>query len=251
MPLPYDPLGWLLVSGALYIVATNAYRRLQQGAQVHERLHRLLRVIDGAAPVILFVYYIAPPYTLLLMGELDPRQAGIIGLDWQNALTVASLLGLAALVLLLLGRRHYRRSLAPDSASEAGAPISLVRQWWRAVFQQAHWAFYRSVLAGLGAYQAVFAALAVSIVEWLLNPAWRAGWAQAAQTEERALDLAFGLTTATVFIYTGNFWVTVAVQVALVTLLAVGRRMPGGAPRAGRAAAAGGAASEPAGFAEP
>ncbi len=237
---------WLVASLLLYLLAVNLGWRIRSWQSGRgSRLGSLARRIEQLSPLVVavgFAYYLGVPYAALLLGALDPRLAGLVGVDWPRSLGIGAVFGLGALVLLMLGRWYYRRMLEDPACAEIGehaveqgagegsegsaeAPKDgNDKEWprvvWRVVCQEAHWGFYRSAASVVtGNYIGVWAGLGLVLVEWVADPGWRAGWRGAEVAERHAIDIALALTVAALFLYTGNLWLCAVVHLALALVL--------------------------------
>ncbi len=216
---------WLLASLALSILAANLSWRLQSWSDGRgRRIGALALRVSSTAPLVgagRFAFNIGVPYAALLLGSLDARLAGLTGLDWLHSLGVGTVFAIATAALLWLDRVHLHVTAPSPSSAETVPPptrSSVLATLWLVAFQQAHWAFYRSgATVLLGAYNGVFAGLTLVIIEWILNPAWRAGWMK--QQQSFAFDLALALTTTILFLLTGNLWVCALVHGVIALLL--------------------------------
>jgi hypothetical protein len=215
---------WLLASVVLYLAGTNLSWRLQSWTEGHgQRIGHLARRLPGSPPsaIASFAFNVGVPYTVLLLGRFDPRQAGLIGLDWLRSGAIAAGLTLAVAAFLWFDGKRAQAALQ-DAAQPVVVQRSPVAMLWRAVFQQSHLGFYRVVLLTvLAPYTAALLALALVVGEWALNPAWRAAWLEPALPRTLAFDLALLLTTTVLFLYTGNFWVCLAAHAALTVMMSV------------------------------
>lgn len=169
-----------------------------------------------------FAFNIGLPYAALLLGSLDPHLAGLSGLDWLHSLGVGAVFASATAALLWLDRVYLHLTVPSLSPAETTHEAPALATLWLVAFQQAHWAFYRSAaIILLGAYNGAFAGLALVIIEWVLNPAWRAGWMK--QQRVFAFDLALALTSTILFLMTGNLWVCALVHIVVALLLGQAR----------------------------
>ncbi len=166
-----------------------------------------------------FLYFVGLPYVALLGGLMPATQIGLVGLDWWRDVTLALPLGLGAFLGLLFLRLWLRRQ--EETAPGGSAPGEPQPPWWvmlrESVYQEAHWAFYRSapLLAVDGRAKGIALGLGIVALEAWLNPAWRAAWRHPgrAATALRAAGLA--VMMAVVFGVTGNWWLTVGLHVAI------------------------------------
>lgn len=213
---------WLIASVILYVLAANLPWRMAPAAEsaAGGALHVFRR--RAGAPVAAagsFLYNVGVPYAALVLGLIDERAAGLSGLDWSRSLAVGAAVALAMALLLAANERVTRTPLQQPRETAGGWRAASL---WHALFIQAHLGFYRAVCApALGAYAGVWVSLGLVVGEWLLSPAWRAGWRRTDGQRVLSFDLALALTTSVLFLYTGNLWVGAAVHVALALLFGV------------------------------
>ena len=216
------PLPWLLGSLAIAVIATNltwyATRRLAD------------RSSAGALPALSWLatslFYLLPPVAAWRSGVLSPYWLGVAELDWVANLAAGALL--AALIGggLIFGWLVYRRSLPRDGA---GSPrsrrtILTLRSLADAALLQWHWAFYRALAIGLlasgsadtqAAYWGVWLAMGAAAIEWALNPFARAELRLAGRREAALRQVALALATAALFVLTRNFYLGLALHLAV------------------------------------
>jgi hypothetical protein len=181
-----------------------------------------------------FIYYLGIPFLAILTGLLGADLMGINGTDWvpQGKSVQGFLwedwargLGLAATAVLamwgvwLAGRSLSRR--AELSPVTPGIPGSAWGRLLGALYDQMHWAFYRSgpILWLNDPYWGAFAGLALVLLELGLNPAQR--WAlQSPETAGPVMArLGIAWVSALLFLETHNLWLTVAAHLVLAVLI--------------------------------
>lgn len=238
---------WLAVSFSLYALASQLawqFRWALQSARHDTDGHpedawRLLTRAQGwplmpwLEQAARFGYYLGIPFLAATSGAIGTDLLGIRGSEWVAGKSFQGFLredwargaGLATVAVMatwsvwLAGRLLARRQkLAP-------LPTRLPGNAWQrlldALYDQIHWAFYRSgpILWLDDVYWGVFAGLALVLLEATLNPAHR--WAL--QDPETAapplLRLSIAWTSALLFLATRNLWLTLAAHLALVGLL--------------------------------
>ena len=234
-PLPF----WLLGSVAAYALATNLLWLLRD---VPARCSPYARLgLEG----LRFAFFLGLPYLALggwprrpLQGLLSLSDLGIVGLcpiwpvtRWLSAIGLGLALGTAALLIL---------ALAWNSARRGGAGQRLrfpARPWWalliEGLYQQVHWAFYRSALALLSGdlYVGTFWGLALVYIEWATSPFWRRGWRSDTEAASQWLLGALALVSALVFLLTRNLVICLGVHWLIsLSLWHMGRARPAAAP---------------------
>ena len=198
--------------------------------------------VPGLAHLARFFYYIGLPYFAMIAGLLTARSLGLaglehfslIGLDPQRAALLLAvewvldsrltiLAGLAALVLFGGVLAHLARSGLVLPASPGFSGLA-------AVYDSAHWAFYRAICWTLTAdlYLAVVAGAGLVLLEWLLAARVQPGRPDPACLWLKTIIL---ILTSTIFYFSPNLWLLVPFHLALVGLarwrLSENRARPG------------------------
>ena len=234
-PLPF----WLLGSVAAYALATNLLWLWRNGPSWRSPHARF------ALEALRLAYFMGLPYLALggwprrpLQGLLSLTDLGIVSLSpawpatrWLGAIGLGLALGTVALLILVLAWSHARRG-KPEQRLQLPA-----RPWWalliEGLYQQVHWAFYRSVLALLlgDLYIGAFWGLVLVYVEWASNPFWRRSWRSGTGAAEQWLHAALALVSALVFLLTRNLVVCLGVHWLIsLSLWHTGRARPATAP---------------------
>jgi hypothetical protein len=193
-------------------------------------------LIPWLVEAIRFVYYMGIPFLAAVNGLLPADLLGISGNkgidsrstqgfpweDWVQGLGLA----LAAVVVIMgvwfVGRVVSRHAgLVP---STQGLPNPLWQRLLHAVYDQIHWAFYRSgPILWLGdVYWGTFVGLALVLLETALNPAlW---WSLKSPDTAGPPLFRLGMVwiSALLFLATQNLWLSIGVHLVLAGLL-VGR----------------------------
>jgi len=200
------------------------------------------RLAARRAPPILVesvraLYFVGIPYWALLQGVASPRLYGLIDVDWLRSLGLGG--GLAAGVLLMLAAlwgyhaRATRGLRAGDEIAAASERRRLAEAWgWvyllrDVIYLQAHWAFYRAgpTLVLRDAYAGAFIGLALVLVEWASDPAWRESLQTPSRVGDTLLTASLALVTTVVFVQIPNLWWTAVLHLALwLALLSLLRR---------------------------
>jgi hypothetical protein len=110
-----------------------------------------------------------------------------------------------------------RAGLKPSSS---GLPGPLWRRTLDALYDQVHWAFYRSgpILWLDDLYGGVFAGLALVLLEAVLNPAHRWALEDPETAAPPLIRLGIAWISALLFLETHNLWLTIAAHLVLITL---------------------------------
>lgn len=235
--------------------------RLRQRA-AHWRLEGAL---PGLREIGRFLFYVGLPYLALVQGVVSPRMmglhaapapgamlagpltlvAGVLALDWAQALGVGSLLALGAFAALALIWWRYQRLVgklptrswrfrAPkdlDSAPPAttrwplSASLAALRQPWgwarlllTAVYLEVHWAFYRAWTLDLlrddpaGAALGALLGLVLVGLEWYGDVGLRERLRTLAGVEEWVFVASQAFVSTFIFLFIGNLWVLIAIH---------------------------------------
>lgn len=184
----------------------------------------------GLAQLARFFYFIGLPYFAMIAGLLTARSLGLaglehfslIGLDPQRAALLLAvewvldsrftiLAGLAALAGFGGVLFHLARSGLALPASPGFSGLD-------AVYDSAHWAFYRAIFWTLTAdlYLAVVAGAGLVLLEWGL-----AASVQPRRPEQipLLLKVIILILTSSIFYFSPNLWLLVPVHLALVGLV--------------------------------
>ena len=260
-------LAYVFVSIVLRMVAAQLWRR-RAGIGWVRRLSK-----GWAASILRFVYYVGLPYAALILGVAPGRYLGLVGQsDWwaDKALwadsepgwtisqlfswlrdylslvllgwlpDLARLIGLAAVMLLLLGLTwlgygYFRRRVQAvgiegwkdagwekwrigrieaggRGGSEAGpgkgfSPI-------QAVYQAVHWGFYRSAIWLLtdDLYLGVWGGILLVGGEWMLALGAADGDGRLHEWEEGLIDASVLMATSVIFFFVPNLWLLLPVH---------------------------------------
>jgi len=235
-------LFWLLASVLTYTLATNALRLARSFFPLRARDRHPERS-EGSLSALArffaslrrswtgwlwqagrFLFYLGIPYLVLggwprrpFQGLLSLQDVGFIGPGgswtvsrWLEAAGTGLGLGIAALMILFLARRHAK-----------DLPHFARRPWWAIVvdvaYLEVHWAFYRAASTLLlgDRYFGVFAGLGLVYVEWAVSPFWRWGWREESQAATLWLRAALALVITVLFLLTQNLWICLAVHCLL------------------------------------
>ncbi|MBI5878392.1 MAG: hypothetical protein HZB53_12150 [Chloroflexi bacterium] len=217
-PLP----AWAAASLAAHTLAAAL------NALLANRVPDAWRRLSGVSWIARALYFVGIPYLALIGGVVTPAQLALARPATAQAgaalpalaawlLAGAMLIGLYGLVV----RRFYPADVRPAVRRRA----QLARPWGFAfigldtLYLQAHWAFYRAAAAAAldvnGRDAAVLAGLALVGTEWLLDPAWWRDMARAGLWEDRVLVGALAVASATLYMVTANFFISLAAHALL------------------------------------
>jgi len=206
---------------AVYVLGTNvawALRKPLPGrfgqAVTFVRLWGSRLLLDE---MVRLAYYLVAPYLVLQHGWASPLDFGLTNLDWIANIGVGSALGLGSLSLFVLIWWHYRRWVADQ-------PMMRQAEWldqpcgWAFVLREAlllecWWAFCRSpMLLWVGGYLGVYLGLVAVAGAALLNARVRYGLGAPGLREEIVLTASLAMVSATVYVFTHNLWLCIAVH---------------------------------------
>lgn len=160
------------------------------------------------------------PYLGLLLGGLSPRLMGLTDIDWVAGLGVGIALIFAILVVLVLIRATFHLDDTFSQERSERATSAIAYQILAAGTQEFHWTFLRAATWEL----MVTAPVAYRQPEywsiWIASLLALPGiFAQSRRTSQRLIACVILLTTAILFLYTRNFWLTWLLHTAAQLLL--------------------------------
>ncbi len=209
------------LSIVLYASAANAAWRLADATPRPGRLFGWLASLRGTwVPRVLgelgrWLYYIGLPYATLMLGFNTVRALGVWNLDWLGSLPMAGLLGAGAVAVTAWVWRPYARSQHPHAVDTSR--WNWARHIIELIYQQAHWAFYRSgPILWLGDfYLGSFMGLALALLEGWSNPNVRKSVRDVTRADAPLWSGSLAVVSTVMFIYTQNFWYCLAVHLLL------------------------------------
>ncbi len=226
------PLPWLVGSLTLAVVATNlAWLALRR---VNGR--RSAAALPALGWLAASLFHLLPPASAWQSGALSTYWLGVAEIDWVASLAAGAPLVALMGAVLVFGWLVFRRSLPrPETAATQGARVALaLRAVIDAALLQWHWAFYRALAiaaladsaAPLGlseqpVYWGAWLGVGAATVEWALNPYARAGLRREGSREAALRRVALALGTTALFLLTRNFYLGLALHLA-VELLIIG-----------------------------
>ena len=166
-----------------------------------------------------FLFFVGLPYVSLLSGLIPATQCGLVDQEWLRNLTLCLPLGLGSFLVLLSLRvlTLWREKTAPGGVVPGESRPSFWATLRESLYQEIHWAFYRSapLLATGDREQGIALGLGIVALEAWLNPAWRARWRHPHLAATALRTSALAVTMAVVFGVTGNLWVTLGLHVTV------------------------------------
>lgn len=183
--------------------------------------------------ILRFAYYMGLPYVALLRHALSPVAIGLVGTqtselpgwmlgwslaDWSGAAGWAIGLGGLAAIALGLGWWNARRALGSELPAGGLLPApSLFVTAQESIYAEIHWAFYRGapLLFISDVYWATLAGAALVVVEWALDPFWRAGLANGSRREVLLTQTSWLALSTAIFALAHNVWPIMALHIVL------------------------------------
>jgi hypothetical protein len=213
---------------AAYVVASNVAWALRK--PLSGRLAQVvsfLRLWGGRlwlGDVARTAYYLIGPYWVLRQGWASPLDLGLADLDWIRGLGITAALGVSSAVLLWLLWRQYARHIEAHppmpQALRAQQPWGWAFALREAILLESGWALIRSPLLLLtGPYFSVYAALTLVFLAGLLNARTRYELAVPGLREGVILTAQLAVVTATLYVFTHNLWLCIALHLALRLLV--------------------------------
>lgn len=229
--------GVLVCSILLYAVSSNLSWAAQ--APRGERFGRLVgwlnrfRLRTALFEVVRWAYYLALPWAALVLGYTSMRALGVWNLDWLMNWWIALIVAIGGGVIFIWVWKPYAQSEHPEAF--ALTHWNGARQILEIIYQEAHWAFYRSgPVLWLGDYYwGSFLGLVLNLLEGWCNPSVRANVRDITRADAPLWAGSLAIISVLVFYYTQNTWYCLAAHLALNFFLRrlVGLDTPGGAYR--------------------
>lgn len=222
------PLPWLVGSPALALIATNL-AWTARGRLVGRSGTASLPALGWLA---VSLFYLLPPAMAWQNGALSPYWLGLTEIDWVASLAAGAPLAMLLAGVLLLGWLIYRRTLprAERLSNPAGQAGLTLKALVDAALRQWHWAFYRALAIGTlataagvqsldAAYWGTWLAAVLTAGEWLLNPYARLALSQSGPREDALRQAALAAVTSALFLVSRNFYVSLALHLAVDLLI--------------------------------
>ncbi len=209
------------LSVVLYALAANLGWMLAARLPRADRKTRWLRWLQTAwiarvlAELLRWLYYLGVPYATLMLGYNTVGALGIWNLDWLDTLPTALVLAAGAMVVFVWIWRPYARTQHPHAVDESR--WNQARHILELLYQQAHWAFYRSgPILWLGdPYWGAFIGMVLTFVEGWSNPNVRASAREITRADAPLWTGSLAVVSAVVFIYTQNWWYCLGIHLLL------------------------------------
>ncbi len=207
------------LSIVLYATAANVAWASQspRGARF-SRLMAWLRTRSAsrvAAELARWLYYLALPWATLMLGYSTARALGVWHLDWLENLVLTIGVALGAAIVFIWVWQPYARIEHPQSFDASG--WNWARHMVELIYQQAHWAFYRSgpVLWLNDFYWGSFFGLALILIEGWTNPATRAKFLEVGRADTPLWTGSLAVVSTIIFVLTQNTWYCLIVHILL------------------------------------
>ncbi len=215
--------GVMIVSIALYALAANLVwarhelpvRRLRRQMETAES-NPAGRVLGELAR---WVYYLGLPYVALILGYTSIRALGIWATSWLEPLVWATALGVGTVIVFLWVWRPFARMEHVYAVDQP--QWSWARRVIEAIYQQAHWAFYRSgPILWLGDfYWGSFVGLFLTLIEGWTNPSVRSSIRDIHRADAPLWTGSIAVVTTIIFIFSENVWYCLATHLILDLVL--------------------------------
>ena len=169
-------------------------------------------------------YYLLGPYWVLREGWASPLDLGLADLDWIRGVGIAVALGVSSAILLWWLWRQYARHIEPrlpmPQALRAGQPWGWAFALREAILLESGWALMRSPFLLLaGPYFGVYAGLSVALLAGLLKTRTRYELGVYGLAEGIILTAQLAVVTATLYVFTHNLWLCIALHLSLRLLV--------------------------------
>lgn len=174
-----------------------------------------------------WLYYLGLPYATLLLGYSSTRALGVWGVDWLGHAGDFVLVGLGALIAITWVWRPYARSEHPHAIDESG--WNWARHSVEVLYQEAHWAFYRSgpIVWLASFYWGSLVGLLLVFLEGWSNPFVRANTRDITRADAPLWSGSLAIVSTVVFIFTQNTWACLIIHL----IIDLGLRATIGFPR--------------------
>lgn len=213
----------MVVSIVIYAFAANIgwAARAPRG----ERFGRLVswsgrfRLSTAIFELTRWLYYLGLPWATLVLGYNTMRALGVWNLDWLLNWWIALIVIFGGAMTFLWVWKPYAESEHPDAVDLTrwnGA-----RQVLEAIYQEIHWAFYRSgPVLWLGDYYwGSFIGLVLNLIEGWTNPTVRANIRDITRADAPLWAGSLAIISVLIFYYTQNTWYCIIVHLALNFIL--------------------------------
>lgn len=210
---------------SIFIYATSANVGWASIAPRGERFSRLvgwwnrLRVRGAIGELARWVYYLVLPWATLMLGYNSARSLGVWNLNWLMNIWIGLIVAVGGVIVFLWVWRPYAQSEHPEAVDLTG--WNGARQIIEAIYQEAHWAFYRSgpILWLSDYYWGSFIGLALSLIEGWTNPTVRVNIRDITRADAPLWAGSLAIVSVLVFVYTQNTWYCLLIHLALNFIL--------------------------------
>lgn len=215
----YALAGVIGVSIVLYTLGSNLawVNRLPRAGRYGRFLNwsRRSRVAGTFGELVRWLYYLGVPYATLMLGLNTMRALGVWGLDWSGTALSFAVIGIGALFVIVWVWRPYAQSEHPHAVDESG--WNWARHILELIYQQAHWALYRSgPILWLGDfYWGSFIGLWLVFIEGWSNPFVRANMRDVTRADAPLWSGSLAIVSTIIFIFTQNTWYALIVHLII------------------------------------
>jgi hypothetical protein len=180
---------------------------------------RTARLARGIGELARWVYYLVLPWTALMLGYATARTFGVWNVDWLERAPHFAILGVGAAIAFIWVWQPYARTEHPHAIDESG--WNWARHIAEVIYQQAHWAFYRTgPIVWLGdIYWGSFFGLGLVLLEAGANPFVRANLRDITRADAPLWSSSIAIASTTLFIFTQNSWYCLALHLFLDSAL--------------------------------
>lgn len=215
--------GALTLSFLLYAISANiGWAAI---APRGERFSRLvgswsrLRARGAIGELARLIYYLVLPWATLMLGYTTARAIGVWNLDWLMNIWIGVIVAVGGAVVFLWVWRPYAQSEHPEAVDLTG--WNGARQIIEAIYQEAHWAFYRAgpILWLSDYYWGSFIGLALNLIEGWTNPTVRANIRDITRADAPLWAGTLSIISVLIFVYTQNTWYCLLVHLTLNFIL--------------------------------
>lgn len=162
-----------------------------------------------------WLYYLGLPYATLVLGYNTARALGVWNVSWLETLGYAIALGVGAAIVFIWVWRPYARTEHPHAVD--ASRWNSARHVVELVYQQAHWAFYRSgPILWLGdVYWGSFIGFLLTLLEGWTHPTVRSSVRDVTRADAPLWTGSLAVVSTVVFIFTQNFWYSLMIHLLL------------------------------------
>jgi hypothetical protein len=162
-----------------------------------------------------WIYYLAFPWAALMLGYTTARAMGVWNLDWLMNLWIGVIVAAGGAIVFVWVWRPYAQSEHPEAVDLTG--WSGARQIIEAIYQEAHWAFYRCgpILWLNDYYWGSFLGLTLNLIEGWTNPAVRTNIHDITRADAPLWAGTLSIISVLIFLYTQNTWYCLIVHLLL------------------------------------